>query len=302
MITQEQSREYTRCTKLNQFLNQNETVYNSFEPFADEVTDFDTNLASFTNLIPDKNGDNTGITTGKTELKRSIADALGLICRKTYSYALINNNPQLAAQVNTRPDKIFKMRDADLLGYVTDIGQLITPLLTDAGYMKYGVTAAQLTDIVANATAFNSMIGKADVANSDNTVANAAIDTIIDALRLNIKHMDLLVDEFETANPGFVHGYHINSEVGETGIRHSGIDGYVRTGGATGTPVSNATIALQNTTKSAVTDLNGYYRLERVDADDYMVVCNAAGYTSQSKLHHVSRGRIDEMDWMMVVV
>jgi hypothetical protein len=302
MITQEQSREYTRCTRLNQFLDQNETVYNSFEPFADEVTDFDTNLASFTSLIPGKNGDNTGITTGKTALKHSIADALGLICRKTYSYALINNNQQLAAQVNTRPDKIFKMRDADVLGYVTETGELIAPLLTDTNYMKYGVTAAQLTDIVANATAFNGMIGKADVANSDNAVANAAIDTIIDALRLNIKHMDLLVDEFEAGNPGFVHGYHINSEVGNAGIRHSGIDGYVRTGGTNGTPVAGATVTLQNTTKSAVTDLNGYYHLDRVTPDDYMVVCSANGYAQQSKLHHVSRGKIDEMNWEMVGV
>ena len=75
-----------------------------------------------------------------------------------------------------------------------------------------------------------------------------ALIIAIDALRLNIKHMDLLVDEFEADNPGFVHGYHINSEIDRTGIRHSGIDGYVRTGGANGTPVSNATIALQNTT------------------------------------------------------
>jgi hypothetical protein len=297
MITQEQSREYTRCTKLSQFLGQAAGVYSGFPPFADEVTAFNANLADFTSLIPGKNGDNTGITTGKTELKHSIADALGLICRKTYSYALISNNQQLAAQVNTRADKIFRMRDADLLGFATEIQQVITPLLTDADYIKYGVTAAQLSDIVADATTFNAMIGKADVANSTNTLANAAINTVIDALRLNIKHMDLLVDEFEAANPAFVQGYHINSEVGEAGIRHSGIDGHVRTGGATGTPVANATVSLQNTGKSAVTDLNGYYHLDRVTPDDYMVVCSANGYASQSKLHHVSRGKIDEIDW-----
>jgi hypothetical protein len=295
MITQEQSREYTRCTKLAQFLNPNQSVYAGFQPFADEVTDFNENLTRFTNLIQDKNGDNTGITADKATLKHSIADALGLICRKTYSYALINNNQQLAAQVNTRADKIFKMRDADIRGYCMEMGQVISPLLTNPEYMKYGVTAEQLTAIGTNATTFNNMIGQADVANSSNTVANAAINTIIDALRLNIKHMDLLVDEFEATNPGFVQGYHINSEVDKTGIRHNGIEGYVR--GANSTPIPNATVTLQNTTKSAVTDLNGYYLLDRVQADDYMVVCTAAGYASQSKLHHVSKGRIDEMNW-----
>jgi hypothetical protein len=295
MITQEQSREYTRCTKLNQFLSQNQPAYSGFQPFADEVTSFGANVTVFTNLMQDKNGDNTGITADKTTLKHTIADALGFVCRKTYSYALINNNQQLAAQVNTRADKIFKMRDADLRAYCMEMGQIISPLLTDAGYIPYGVTAEQLTAIGDNATAFNNMIGQADVANSSNTIANTAIDKVIDALRLNIKHMDLLVDEFEATNPGFVQGYHINSEVDRTGIRHNGIEGYVR--GANSTPIPNATVALQNTTKSAVTDLNGYYLLDRVQADDYMVVCSANGYTSQSKLHHVSKGRIDEMNW-----
>src|SRR5690242_7151907 len=109
MITREQSREYTRCTRLNQFLSQNQPAYSGFQPFADEVTSFSANVTSFTNLIQDKNGDNTGITADKTTLKHSIADALGLVCRKTYSYALISNNLQLAAQVNTRPDKILRM-------------------------------------------------------------------------------------------------------------------------------------------------------------------------------------------------
>lgn len=297
MINQEQSREYTRCTKLSQFLNQNTIVYSAFQPFADEATDFNANVTTFTNLIQDKNGDNTGITADKTALKHSIADALGLVCRKTYSYALISNNLQLAAQVNTRADKIFKMRDADILGYAMQIGQVITPLLTDPDYMKYGVTAAQLTAIGTDATNFNNMIGKADVANSGNTIANAAIDKIIDALRLNIKHMDLLVDEFEATNPQFVQGYHLNSEVDNTGIRHSGVEGYVRT--KTGGVISNAKVALGNTTKYAVTDLLGYYHIDRARPDDYMVECSATGYTTQSKMHHISRGKTDEMDWEM---
>ena len=46
-----------------------------------------------------------------------------------------------------------------------------------------------------------------------------------------------------------------------------------------------------------VTDINSCYYLDRVHPDDYMVVCTAQDYTLQSKLHHVSRGKIDEMNW-----
>lgn len=297
MINQEQSREFTRCTKLQQFLGTNQTVFANFEPFADEYADFSANMATFENLIPDKNVNTKGITADKNTLKQNVADALGLICRKTYAYALKYDNAELAAQVNTRPDKILKIKDGALLGYVTSIGEVITPLLTDANYMKYGVTAAQLQAIETTAQKFNDMIGKADVTGSTGTVANTAIDKIIDALRLNIKHFDLLIDEFEATNPEFVQGYHINSEVDNTGIRHNGIEGYVRS--KSGDAISSAVIALQGTTKSTAADLTGYYHLDRVRPDDYMVQCSANGYTAQTKLHHISRGRTDEMDWVL---
>ena len=117
-------------------------------------------------------------------------------------------------------------------------------------------------------------------------------------MRLNIKHFDLLVDEFAESNPAFVQGYHINSELSNVGVRHSGIEGYVR-GGKGGDIIAGATITLQNTTKVAVTDLKGYYHLDRVETGDYNVVCTADGYGTQTKLHHISRGKTDEMDWEM---
>ena len=96
MINQEQSREFTRCTKLAQFLNKHQPVYAGFAPFAEEATDFGNNMIEFISLIPDKNVTTTGITADKTALKQKLSAALGLICRKTYSYALQQNNDDLA--------------------------------------------------------------------------------------------------------------------------------------------------------------------------------------------------------------
>jgi hypothetical protein len=110
-------------------------------------------------------------------------------------------------------------------------------------------------------------------------VANTAIDNAIDALRTNITHFDLLIDEFEANNPGFVQGYHINSSVDNAGIRHSGIEGTVRN--INGQAIANAVIQLDGTSKKAVSDLMGIYRLDRITPDDYMVNVSASGYTSQ---------------------
>ena len=125
MITNEQNREYTRCKKLQDFLGMNETVYGSFQPFADEATDFDNNFTALVALIPNRNVVVNGITADKRGLKQKIAAGAALICRKTMAYAVRYNNPELAAQTNTREDIIFRMKDAALLGYVQSVVNLV---------------------------------------------------------------------------------------------------------------------------------------------------------------------------------
>jgi hypothetical protein len=299
MLTQTQAREYNRFKKLGTYFAAESTIYSSFVPFAEEVANFGSNFENLENLIPDKTEIGSGITTDKTSLKREVAIATALVCRKTRSYALRFDLPELAAQTNTYDAKIFKMKDADIMGYATSVVHLLTPLLTDTNYVPYGVTVSSLDAISELATNFNNLIGAAQESDSGNTIANTAINTTIDLLRTNITHFDLLIDEFETSNPGFVQGYHINSSVDNVGVRHSGIEGTVRN--SNGQAVVNATVQLDGTTKKAVTDLMGLYRIDRVTPDDYLVNVSADGYTPQQVMHHISRGKMDELDFHLVI-
>lgn len=299
MLTQKQAREYNRFKKLGTYFGAQTAVYSSFVPFAEEVTSFDSHFEDLEGLIPGKTENGTGITTDKSSIKREVATSLALVCRKTRSYALRFDLQELAAQTNMTDDRIFRMKDADILGYTTSIVNLLTPLLTDANYIPYGITAAALNAIVAQANSFNDLIGAAQQIDSGNSIANEAIDDAIDVLHTNITHFDLLVDEFETTNPGFVQGYHINSAVDNVGVRHSGIEGAVRN--SNGQALANATVQLDGTTKKAITDLLGRYRLDRVVPDDYLVNVSADGYTPQQLLHHISRGKMDELDFHLAI-
>jgi hypothetical protein len=108
MLTQTQAREYNRFKKLGLFLEAEGTVYSSFIPFATEAINFGNNFEILENLIPDKTENATGVTTDKTTLMHQVATSLALVCRKTRSYALRFDQPQLAAQTNTFDDKIFQ--------------------------------------------------------------------------------------------------------------------------------------------------------------------------------------------------
>ncbi len=66
-----------------------------------------------------------------------------------------------------------------------------------------------------------------------------------------------------------------------------------------GEPIKDATIKPDGTDKTAITDLMGIYRLDRIAADDYKINVSAAGYTSQSVIHHISRGKIDEANFKL---
>ena len=297
MLSRIQAREYNRFKKLEDFLKAETEVYASFAPFAGEVTAFTDNLQNLEKLIPAKAESTLGITTDKTLLKRELSSATALVCLKTRAYALRFQQPELAAQMDTSATRIFKMKDADVMGYTTSVVNLLTPMLPDAAYIPYGITATSLDAITVMATHFNNLIGVVRQTETNSTVANTEIDKVIALLHIHIKHLDLLIGEFESTHHGFVQGYHINSSADNVGIRHSGIQGMVRDGG--GQPIVNATIQLEGTDKKTVTNLAGIYHLNRVATADYIVQVSATGYTSQQVAHHISRGKMDELNFQL---
>ena len=297
MLSQQQGREYNRFKKLELFFDAFTSNYASFAPFATEVNAFNTNFHNLERIVPGKTADATGITSNKAGLKHDLAKDIALVCRKTRAYALRFGQPELAAQTNTWTEKIFSMKDADIMSYSTSVVNLLTPLLANPDYIPYGVTAASLEAITTLSTSFDQLIGKARQSENVNTTVNTAINKAIHLLHDNITHMDLLVDEFEASDPAFVQGYHINSSIDNVGVHHSGIRGTVRNMG--GEPVAHVTVALEGTAKTALTDLMGVYRLDRVSPGDYHVNVSAAGYASKTVVHHISSGRIDELDFSL---
>ena len=299
MFTSKQAKEYNRFKKLAGFFDVHIKEVAAYLPFKEEAEDFMGTLKDLDNISPAKElQTGKGITGDKDFLKQKIADALAIICRQTASYALKAGNAPLAAAMNTRSYIIFKKKDADILPFYLAVREKIEPLLADDVYQKYGVTAKMLDRIGHDAQAFNNAIGSADVAQTGSRTANIQINTFIKKLQQNIVHFDLLVDALANSYPDFVQGYHFNTAVDNVSIRHSGIEGTVRDKN-TGAPVAGALIKLAGTDKKAVSDLNGHYRIERVMPDDYYLEISAAGYAGQRLLHHITRGRIDVLNFEM---
>ncbi len=303
MLNLNQSNEYRRFARLDGFflVPANATIIGTFPPFADDVVLYKTHFGTLNGLIPDKGALTSGVTQGKTLLKEGIAKVMGLVCSKTKVFAMKTGNTVLEAAVNVTENDILHYKEADMLPFVSNTIATITPFLTNVLYTPYGVTAALLATQLTNATSYNGLIGVAGGITTTDKIANANINAAIKVLQTDLKTFDLLIDDFEAANPDFVAGYHSNAAVEHVGIRHSGIQGTV-TDAVTGAVIFEATIKIIGLTKSTTSNLYGKYVISPVKATDYQVQVSAPGYTTQTVVHHIYSGSIGVLDFAMTLL
>ena len=295
MLTQAQSREYNRCQKLYNFFAINSIIINTYVPFAEEVTSFNTNFNRFQGFVPGKGASGTGITASQKELRLKISLAIANICDTACAYAAKYNNTNLASEVCFTKSDIQRLKDGDILGVVIRIANALSPLMQDADFLKYELTQQMLTDVMADATTFNSNIGKAGLIDSGSSIANKNLNEGIKLLRNNIKQFDRLINKFADTHPDFIEGYKMNSVADNTGTHHSGIAGTIKNA-ATGEPIKEARIQVDGSDKMTASDLVGYYELMKLRAGDYEVNFSAAGYTSKTMVLRVARGKTTKVD------
>jgi hypothetical protein len=106
-----------------------------------------------------------------------------------------------------------------------------------------------------------------------------------------------LIGYFTGTNADFAAGYRINSSVDNTGIRHSGVEGFVT---YNGTPLAGAIVKLANTKKTVVTDVNGFYSLIRVTPGDYSVEVSANGHGGKTIVQRIARGKVTKLDFELL--
>jgi len=300
MLNLDQSNEYRRFVQLDNLfgLSTNKPIFEPYLPFKQNVAIFTGHFIDFDKLIPDKGVLTTGLTEGKLEIKEGLAKAFALICSKTKEFALKSDNTSLEAEMNVTESDIIHMKEADILPFVSNTIDTITPFLTNVAYIPYGITAIFLATQFTNATNFNDQIGAARAIIITDNIANKNINKAIKVLQTDLNSFDLLINQFLDTNPNFVAEYHKNATIIHTGIHHSGIQGKV-TEAETGVVIFGATIRIIGLTKVAVTNLLGNYSIISVQAKDYQIQVGAPGFVSQTVIHHIFSGSIGVLNFVM---
>jgi len=297
MLNLVQSRELNRANRLSLYLIDNNIVYKAYKPFAKQAQLFIDNKTLLAKLAVDKEASGTHETLNKNQLKHSVIDKLIVICSIAHAYAEEVSNAELLVKLDITETQIIGLKDTDVLPFVTNICGLFTPeLFADDKFKEYEINAAEIADVLADATAFNGKIGVADVVNTTASTANVQMNNTIKLMRGNIAQMHKLVVKFKKDKPDFVKGFAQNSVLENTGLRHSGVEGTVTVNGIA---AAGATVSLVGTNKTAITDANGNYSIVKVKTGDYQVQVAASGSEAVVKPVHISQGHIDTIDFAL---
>ncbi len=296
-VNAEQAREYNRAQALNNCLNEESKTSALYPPFDAEAKLFFNNNKKLIALVPGKDSNGTTITQNKESLKIRIAESANVICTRTAAYAIKIGDTDLQAAIYHSTSAITRLKDADVLAFVTRLTGIVSPLLAKPDFLPYAVTSEMLEIITENATAFNNSIGKAKYVDSQMSSVSEEIDKVLKAIRDNVVQFDLLLNFFEAEYPGFVKAYRTAAAIDYSNVRHSGVKGVVRSS-TTGKAMEKVSITLKGKkkTKTTTTDSDGVYDIAKFYAGKCTLTIGAPGYNTQIIEVTIIRGKTLEQN------
>lgn len=295
MLSKRQKRYIKRIIDLKLLFAQNNDLVKSYQPLDTEVAAMLVSLGLVESELPEKDTHGKGDTTAKDTLKAAVAAESSIICGLAKSYAVATGNTTLAQVMGCSYSTVLKMKDTDLLGWVTKQYDLLKPLVGDKDFDEYGITTDMLEKLLSDANTFNSSIGKGTVKDKNSNVANKNINAAIKALNKNVKQFDLLIMHFAVSNPNFVKQYFAIKKLNDAGVKHSGITGQLKAA-STGQPVQDALVRLANTTKETNCSLRGVYEITKVRPGEYKLEVVMNDLVVKSLVIDIQRGKILDMD------
>jgi hypothetical protein len=296
MLNQIQNAELTRALRFKKFMNDNATIFNGYAPFKSAYDSFIVNTTTLETQATLKEASGKGITITKDGLKRKVSADLGEVLAITLEYAKAKKDDGMITLVKFPESYVYKLDDANVLPFITNLINKVftTALLTNADFVPYGITAAKITAIVADATSFDSKIGNADVVDASVSTANKNINDAIDDIHENITTMTNLVSHFKTANPNFIDGFYQNSQLIILGKRHTGIEGIATKDGI---PQAGILVAIEGTNKMAVTDKDGHYAIIKTKPGNITIKTTKDGIVFSTKNIQINRGHIESLNF-----
>jgi len=263
------------------FLDEHKTLADSHLPFQEERADYNLNYELFQKLLPKKDQTaKTAIVQDQDLLKDLIAEEMVTMGAQVTAFAKKYKHKALELEYKFSKSHIETLDQLDVEPYITKLTDLLTPLIADANFIKYKITAPEIKVITDNAALYKKNIGVSGTTNNNVSTANIDINSTILLLTENINQMGLLNNYFKTKNYDFYTGYIKNTRKQYPPVHSTGICGIVY--GKDNKPLANCQVRVVGTDKSTVTDANGYYIIHALLVGDFEALASNEGGDSNT--------------------
>src|SRR5664279_5778265 len=147
-----------------------------------------------------------GLTTAKTDAKKSLCIIANEITSRIFAYADANGNADLKAQVNFSFSKLMKQKDDVLVPICINFANIANanlPALAD-----FGIDAAKVTAVETAMETFSTAVPANKTARSVKQSDGSALKDLFKSTDAVLKNrMDKLVSAFAETDAGFVSSY-----------------------------------------------------------------------------------------------
>jgi len=277
-----------------------------YEPLKEEVVIHQLHIKDINDLLPEKMKNTVIITVSKNDNRIALENRYKTICNITLAFAIKTENMGLAAAMKLGGKNIHSVADLNFKVTIENINNAITPLIADAEYVKFGITALMLSKGLTDATAFLASLGSNRQAVESVSVATLAVEKLFVPLREDKKTIDLMMQYYNPIggiqpDEKFYNSITSSLLINQLAHVHTMINGYVYEAGSEQKVIKNAHIRNMTTGRLGISDLLGYYHIEKFKGGVFEFEISASGYKTITVVVSIVMGKHVTMDFTLVV-
>ena len=292
-MTNTEQAQKTMFAALKKELEDDSAAYSGNQDYEDEVTAFLTALVDHETKAAAAHADNSGFSADKLKQKIVLADLASNLSGKAYVKFVNIDRLDLAEQMHTEPTDYKQPADSQCATLAQAAHKVMNDNLTLLS--PNTITAAMLTDLKNETDKFVALQGTSETEHEVSPALTKAFKDSFKPVMLRVAHLKYLTRDYKTSNPGFYNRLMASTVIPVINVHHTYVEVHA-TGKMSGHAVEGMTFSLSNSTKTAVSDWQGYATLAEVRNGEAVLKGEIGGVVKYEAHIVIKRGTTNKFE------
>lgn len=274
------------------YITENATQFAGNEPMEQNKIQIVDLYATLTSQAKQLATDNTTYSHEKTNTKQAMAETASTLAGIGQIGLRKAGLTTEAAQLHTALSDYLSVADVEAAALA---GNTYTLLFSNKAVLVKYISDALLAQFETEIEKFNNTKGSS-------TQVKQTTPELTKSFKANVRGMDALVDDmvilgklFKTAKPAFYNNLAANGELPPISVNHTGLSVTVKNK-ATHQPLANATLSLSTSSKTDISDDQGFAGIDTVRFGNAELILIATGFKPTTLHVSLNKGKDNHFD------